>query len=371
MIVTLPVKLPLAASSAQIPRYADSSAAAHEVVQENASSATEGRVAQECAAVSATESKKSAGLTDAAARHSRWVAEPTSAEEVPSEQGGGLREEIRRKAEEALLAAAASKVEAAVVAQVAVPSGSADLSSASTASSLTTASEFSAAAQFQGRRSGFVFRSGESGVGYYRDSRQPQTVTEPQSAPAGQQLSAAVSSDLLPFTVEARQTSHALALLVQVALIVRSSVVVEFAQFTVDVYFRAAASEPGSEGDQCAVRAYGLRVQLDPALCQGGLDAEASTVDVAGGNMALVLAKRREDCVWGGGALQGDDALFSLGAYAGSAAAAGSRSASVETSTTIHSQAPATEAKAATTTSLASAMQGMQFSSGSTLLDLD
>lgn len=231
--------------------------------------------------------------------HSRWVSAETD-RQMPKVGGIGLLEEVRTKAHQAVKdAAAASHTE--VLSKI-EPSNTPKLTHEQNLSPSTSA-HFQASGQFLGRRTGFVFRNGDEGVGYYLDHRAMQQDSSFCSMEVSPVVAVTIASSTTDnaisprsFPATAQQTRSALAVLVGVAHIVSNSVRIAFRQYSVDISFQAIC--PLGEESRSGKVPYGMRLTLVSERCPGGLDPQRCHHDVAAGNMALVLTKTGDGDLW-------------------------------------------------------------------------
>lgn len=271
------------------------------------------------------------------AGHSRWVEKPPSSSSSSSSSAAdaaagadagskppasplSLKEEVLRQAEIALKsaqeAAAKAAQEAAKVPPPAYQKATQCVPSAPTvpANAVPTAAveplgqEFLASATFKGMKAGYVFKKGDRGQGYYLDSKSaphsaaPAPTTQPTPAvfPKAETTPAAASAVPITTTTvtavyqeipfECRQTKQALAVIVEVPHIDKSSVAVHFQTYSVSVNFRAFVDVSNGTTNIDTVQ-YGSVLRLSPTDCAGGLDVAMCRFDVADHNMAVVLTK--------------------------------------------------------------------------------
>jgi len=229
--------------------------------------------------------------------HSRWVGSKDSISTGESKEEAGevqkpmsLKEEIMLQAERAVKEAEAAKattaskpvqVEKKSLASVAPPSSASE-------------QVFQAAAKFAGKREGYVFQRGDSGVGYYSDpATRPKEPLAPEPSldtvlppPAPKMTKSesktTPSGEAAKFSYACRQTKAALAVIVQVPNIDPTSVRIEFKPHRVSVAFQSSG----------ASQSYACDLVLSADCCPGGLSAQLCTYDVAAQNMALVLTKQ-------------------------------------------------------------------------------
>jgi hypothetical protein len=246
--------------------------------------------------------------------HTRWVeSSPTAAASKAEGEGAdadaapatlSLHEEVRRQAEIALReaqAAAAASAKLGVVASK-TPIAKAAAVPGDGPSTTTLTGGFISSAVFSGKKSGYVFKRGDLGVGYYIDAKYavpkevisvtstaPPTVNVPAVAAAV--AVAPVEHMLFPF--ECRQTKPALALIVEVPNIDKASLRVEFEPHLVRVTFRAFADVPveGSGASSIGAIQYGSVLRLRENECPGGLDVSLCRYDAQKKNLAIVLTK--------------------------------------------------------------------------------
>jgi len=202
--------------------------------------------------------------------HRRWVSETSEEEKKSAER---LKEEIKKQADETLLNAPPPQPPAPK---------SADAVAVSDVVGTQPSSEpFVPSATFAGKREGYVFKRGDQGVGYYKDSKRAFTPsTRSQNADTSSAAAPAQSSEQTSckdFPFEYRQTAVAVAVLVQVPGIIPTSATVTFSTHLVSVKF------------QTDTQAYALDLKMSNEIVP-----EASKFDIVPRNMCLVLAKRNE-----------------------------------------------------------------------------
>jgi hypothetical protein len=259
---------------------------------------------------------QSDGITD------EDTAEAPRVEEVMDDEtetcGGGkkesLSEEIARKAKEALAEAKKMKKVEAIAApkkkekQVLVKGSDKAVGMGGTES---TESEFIAAGSYIGSKKGYVFKTGDNGLGYYRDNggkpmkKAPASVPKPvdsldaidinnstisvdcsknNSDKENRVENTATAIDWKTFEYQFRQTKEGIAMIIDVKNIIEESVSVNFQNQSFDVSFAAAAGDARVE-----VKTIDFGLSFD---CMKELDTQACTFDVASDNMVIVLQKK-------------------------------------------------------------------------------
>ncbi len=245
--------------------------------------------------------------------HGRWVESPASSGTVSSavapveNEGMSLHEEIKRQAEIALREAqAAAKAAPAKAAPVPAPVASAALPSAPVTAtpSAVPMGDFIPCITFGGKKVGYVFKRGDKGVGYYVDVKYAAKMPSPAVVPPSVSVTSAPAVatpvppvvEHLPFPFECRQTKSALAIIVEVPNIDKTSLRVEFETHSVHISFRAFADVPVEGSTSSSATAVGA-VQYDAVLqlrqedCPGGLDISLCRFDAQKQNLAIVLTK--------------------------------------------------------------------------------
>jgi hypothetical protein len=216
--------------------------------------------------------------------HSRWV---TPGEKAEAEAGTeaataglgalSLSEEIAAKAQEALerhreqLAAAPPKPKAAPAKQG--------------EQGEQQQPPYIASKSFVGRKSGYCFKTGEAGLGYYLDMPFHMLRRKAHTPPAQAQAAAAAGAVFDPFVFEYRQTKEALAVLVQVPNISGDSVQISFSSSGFNVAFAAVDKEGKTKLYSMSFLSVN---QLSEAKCK---------YDVASLNMVVALTKK-EAAYW-------------------------------------------------------------------------
>jgi len=323
LTVTMPVQPPPAPTNVSISSGISIAASAGNSASEEAETKEDESTGGSQGAEEAKEQTKQAVNGSSKDKgHSRWVSSGQSEEE--KERQAALREEVKREAKEAEERArteAKNKPPAAAIVNAPVSKPSSDV--------VVDGTSFSPSASFAGKRSGYVFKRGDLGVGYYLDSRSSssQPLPNPDLVP-----SATVSAISLPKDseeavkkmssktvasmpkIESRQTKKTVSLLVQVAGIDASSIKVDFSSSLVKVRFEAhpwkadeaseekqTQEEPGKQEEAAVAYAF----ELAPFDKGNEWNAETSRYDVANRNMVIVLVKKNEG-IWQEDASQGE-----------------------------------------------------------------
>ena len=205
-------------------------------------------------------------------QHARWVQEGLHLVDE-GEGKGSLREFIQQQSQEALRTTTTvnrgiKEEEAVLLPQI-----------------VRETEVFLESPIFSGRRDGYVFKRGDLGMGYYLDTSSFSSTSTVVQLPPQQQVSP-------PF--EFRETSTAVALLIQVSGIVKESCRVEFDLFSLDIQFEVEVEEAAKGGR----RSFCLGLDLNEELCGGGIDVLTSKIDVAHQNMVVILMKNNPNEFW-------------------------------------------------------------------------
>jgi hypothetical protein len=218
---------------------------------------------------------------------------------VASEGSRQLAEEVRKKAKEARdETARAPKPSPAVEAAVAPV----------TSEESGAKGEFIPAAVFVGRKVGYVFQRGGSGLGYYLDRyhNEPSSLPLPAAAPSPT-MAAPTSVPPLPsaqpaaehqsFPFEFRQTKEAVAVIVQIPGIIESSVDLRFGDRSFDLYFKAVSgSSSGGEGSSSDTAATRRLVEHSQGFdLFAEVLVERCKYDVATQNLVVLLHKLKPE----------------------------------------------------------------------------
>lgn len=248
---------------------------------------------EETVAQVSTPSKSAASREQPAKSHGRWVDGKQS--EVTSEESRRLAEEVRSKAQEAQRLAAeevASSLAPAVVTAQVVSEEKDE-----------TEKAFLPAAVFVGRKAGYAFKRGESGLGYYLDPYQnskaslQSTVSSDPPSPSvpsptfHEAPPASLSEGISSFPFEFRQTKEAVAVILQVPGIIESTVDLRFGKKSFDIFFKAIpspASTSGSPSTRLAEYAQGFDLFDE-------IQVEKCKYDVATQNLVVLLQKARPE----------------------------------------------------------------------------
>ncbi|GMH50264.1 hypothetical protein TrRE_jg5265 [Triparma retinervis] len=146
--------------------------------------------------------------------------------------------------------------------------------------------DFAAAAKFDGSRSGYVFKKGKEGVGYYKDGAKTggggrggkaKKGKEPGKAKAS--ASASTSNDKFEY----RQSEKTVTILIQVSGIDADSVSADFKAHSVKITFKEINGTPHT-------------FFLENLFAE--IDIEESRFDVATKNMIVILGKKEHKNVW-------------------------------------------------------------------------
>jgi hypothetical protein len=211
----------------------------------------------------------------AAVAHSRWVAAGGGApggSDAAAGSESSLSQEIAAKAKEAV---DAYKASATVAATAPLPQTKPE------SAPLSGQEEFISSSKFAGEKSGYAFKNGPNGVGYYRDRGSAKA--PPATTAAATKI--ATQAEFHPFVYEYRQTKDAIAVLVQVPNILCDSVSVKFFDRGFDVLFSAEESAPS--GSERIVKHYALGFTTSYEIVE-----EKCKFDVASLNMVVALFKR-------------------------------------------------------------------------------
>jgi hypothetical protein len=237
--------------------------------------------------------------------HGRWVEGKQS--EVTSEESRRLAEEVRTKAQEAQRLAAEEAARSPARAPAGVPPSTVPETEAlaeKETEETETRRAFIPAAMFVGRKAGYVFKRGESGLGYHLDPYQsPVSVpAQPASMPSPPSPSSSAPLPPVPspaspkaapsssFLFEFRQTKEAVAVILQVPGIIESTVDLRFGKKSFDIFFKAVSSSsspasPGSgSGSGLAEYAQGFDLFEEVLV-------EKCKYDVATQNLVVLLHK--------------------------------------------------------------------------------
>lgn len=244
--------------------------------------------------------------------HSRWVEGGKQMGDTDKNSGNSLSEEVQRQA------AAAKERAKEIVKGKNASSKPRSTISTSSPEDFGSGLDFVPFAEFSGFRSGFVYKRGDQGLGYYRDHGKAALapVTSPTDHSGETEDGALVTMPFPPegielhdITYEARESPKTLALLLQIPCVVADSLLIDITgPHTIEVRCIALAGQGQGpqNGSHCAVMNsngvakiyYGQGFDLDPDCCPGGIDAKSLRFDVAGKNAAIVIYKVLPNEVW-------------------------------------------------------------------------
>ena len=312
--VTLPVVPP------ETQKTTDSEGATPSKVEEVASSsaatspkketASAGKVDTDSANSSAASSPtKPIKGQDKEKSHNRWVEKSTT--EVVNDESKALYEEIARQAELAKKAALEQKAKPA--AAPVIPAATEIDNKPKTVESVEEVGdkqEYIPSKTFTGRKEGYVFKTGDNGLGYYLDRKitDAKPAVTPAPAPKEEAKVANVKEVEPVITyqiplVQAKQTKQAISLLFQVPQIVLTTVkITSNSPYSVD--FRFAAFDGSDKQVE-----YGVGLELQQKLCADGIDCDSITFDVASKNMVVVLLKKSHQIYHSVGSTAADSVL--------------------------------------------------------------
>lgn len=306
LTVSLPVQPPTAPAASEQP--ASSSPSSPTLKESPKTNKSESKAAS-AKSPSTTPSKQAENSSKAASppkkdSHQRWVSDSSEEERSKAKI---LKDEINRQAEEARLQALAAPPPSTR----SVPET--DTAALTSTPAVVVGEAFVRSESFAGGRDGYVFKRGDSGVGYYED-RKPKVVknddvhaTALTSKSESTSVAKTMAKNASEFSFEYRQTVPAVAVLIQVPAIDPTSVHVKFHSRLVQVFFEAG------EG------ASPYALDLVPAH---ELKAKSCKFDVVQRNMCLVLSKQVET-IWDEEASK----LVTSKAYSGEATSAAKSSA--------------------------------------------
>jgi HSP20 family molecular chaperone IbpA len=244
--------------------------------------------------------------------HGRWVEGKQS--EIASEESRRLAEEVRSKAQEAQRLAAEEVARSPPPAAVAPPVVPEEAAGTATEEAMETKRAFLPAAVFVGRKAGYAFKRGESGLGYYLDPF--QSIKPPLPAPSSGSPSPSMPSPTSPSTLSApseaapapspqgsssfpfefRQTKEAVAVILQVPGIIESTVDLRFGKNSFDIYFKAVPSPASASAPGGASSASGRLAEYAQGFdLFDEVQAEKCKYDVATQNLVVLLQKARPE----------------------------------------------------------------------------
>lgn len=255
--------------------------------------------------------------------------EPPRVEELTADENGGerketLSEEIARKAKEAVREAERLKKEEdkkkpkAKPSVVKSPADKSELKKKSEDSSDSSVvdADYIPSGTYVGSKQGYVFKKGENGMGYYKDTggklvkkgmKTPiptssvdsldsvnlqnstlNSVTTDKENQSGN-TKAVIDTVWKEFPFQFRQTKEGVAMIIDVKNIIEESVNIHFDAKHFDVSFASTKSTSSSSVDATTVD-YGLSFD-----CLKEVDAKSCKFDVATHNMVIVLQKKVEE----------------------------------------------------------------------------
>ena len=291
------------------------------------------------------QSSKMAMRPQAANVHGKWVCSEVS--EKQNESNKQMTEEIKKMAE-------AAKTAQDINRSVASYKPSPPLKEKEALATYAGVS-FLPSTKYSGYRKGYVFKTGDEGLGYYLD--QPNTSVKRISKIANKQIDTTVLSTTLQesthlaFSFETRETFETIALLVQIPNIVKQTAKISFNSTSFSIKFEAP-----HESNKEKTLTYGMYFDQ----LQGVINASQSSYDIASVNMVVIIFKEVQG-IWA----KSDDIPLFRGVNS-------SCEAVPTKNTTIEATAEIT--KSNTTPSndaMITKLQSLQFSQSNALFDLD
>lgn len=278
--------------------------------------------------------------------HSKWVSSEVSEKEKESNKQ--MTEEIQRMAESARIVEEINR-------NVASYKPSTPLKEIEPEASYI-GMPFLPSAKYSGSRKGYVFKTGDEGLGYYLD--QPNKSTKNVSHAPNQPVASALPSSSiqqeatpLTFLFETRETVETIALLVQVPNIVKQSAKVSFNTTSFSIKFQAP-DETKNEN----ILTYGMYFDQ----LRGVINASQSSFDIASENMVVIIYKEVQG-IWTGS----DDIPLFRGVNSAM------EPVQIQTYTSKDNVGATTSTPTPSKDDLVKKLQSLQFSQSNTLFDLD
>ena len=144
--------------------------------------------------------------------------------------------------------------------------------------------DYTSSSSFQGKKTGYVFRKGSKGLGYYKDKAMLAAASKKANPGAAETASASNSSYDGNDKFEYRQSEKSVTILIQVPGIDAGTVSADFKPRSIKVTFKTASKKLHS-------------FSLDNLFEE--IDPEESRFDVATNNMIVILGKKKQGMVWG------------------------------------------------------------------------